>query len=336
MTTPTRAGDAALQGDGLPAEVFRRASEWVARLEAPDCTPDEREAFEDWLAVDASHVHAWVRAETLFQQGAALADDAWVRTSAARSARVAAAPPATVRRWLPRIGVAAGVCLAIGAAWLLGNDGFPQPQTFANSSTQPEQRILPDGTVAVLDAGTVLTTRQGWRTRRITLDHGRVQLVVAPSRRSLRVYAGDSTIRDIGTTFQVERLADGRVGVALLEGAVEVSSGRQQLALAPGQQLQVLAPGRIERGPPLSTAASEGWLRGALVFDATPLSVVVERMNRYTPTPLVIADPAIASLAVSGTFRAGDAEDLLSALELGWSISGQRRADGALELHRMH
>ncbi|KAF1055462.1 MAG: Protein FecR [Stenotrophomonas maltophilia] len=314
MNASTRTGDAALQD-----ELFKRASEWVAWLEAPDCTPDEREAFEGWLAVDASHVHAWVRAETLFQQGAALADDAWVRTSAARSARVAA-----------------GVCLAIGAAWLLGNDGFPQPQTFANSSTQPEQRILPDGTVAVLDAGTVLTTRQGWRTRRITLDHGRVQLVVAPSRRSLRVYAGDSTIRDIGTTFQVERLADGRVGVALLEGAVEVSSGRQQLALAPGQQLQVLAPGRIERSPPLSTAASEGWLRGALVFDATPLSVVVERMNRYTPTPLVIADPTIATLAVSGTFRAGDAEDLLSALELGWSISGQRRADGALELHRMH
>ncbi len=30
--------------------LFERASAWVARLEAPDCTSIEREAFEDWLA----------------------------------------------------------------------------------------------------------------------------------------------------------------------------------------------------------------------------------------------------------------------------------------------
>lgn len=310
--------------------VFQRASEWVARLEAPDCGPDEREAFEDWLAADPAHVHAWVRAETLFQQGAALRSDAWTRRSAAQAVRAASA----ARRHWPRLAVAAGICLAVGLGWMLVNDGFPTPQVHTNASLQTQRQVLPDGTVAVLDAGTTLTTRIGWRARRITLDSGRVQLQVAPSNKAMRVYAGGSTIRDIGTTFQVERLAGDRVDVALLEGAVEVTSGRAQQTLAPGQQLQVLASGSIERGPPLSSAASEGWLRGALVFDAAPLSVVVERMNRYTRTPLVIADPSVAGLAVSGTFRAGDAEDLLSALELGWSISAQRRADGALELRR--
>jgi len=55
-------------------------------------------------------------------------------------------------------------------------------------------------------------------------------------------------------------------------------------------------------------------------------------MNRYTATPLVIGDPALAPLAVSGTFAAGDQAALLSALELGWSVSAHARADGALEL----
>ena len=59
-------------------------------------------------------------------------------------------------------------------------------------------------------------------------------------------------------------------------------------------------------------------------------------MNRYGRTPLVIADPEIADLAVSGTFRAGDAQELLSALELGWSVAGQTRPDGALELRRTY
>lgn len=311
--------------------LFECASAWVARLEAPDCTTLERESFEDWLAEDPTHVKAWVQAETLHQQSANLAADPWLRTAATRAAR------SPQRRWLPAVAAAAGICLAVGVGWMLYTDGNPARVVYANASLVPQQRTLADGSIATLDADSTLSARFGWRKRELVLQRGRVQLQVAPSSRSLRVQAGGSSIRDIGTTFQVERLEDGRVEVALLEGAVEVTSGHAQHTLAPGQQLQVLASGRIMPGPQLSsTAAAEGWPQGRLVFDATPLSTVVERMNRYGSTPLVIADPDIADLAVSGTFRAGDARDLLSALELGWSIAGQQRKDGALELRRTY
>lgn len=312
------------------ASLFARASAWVARLEAPDCTPAERESFEDWLAEDPAHVKAWAQAEDLFQQGQGLAADPWLRTAAARAARPAR------RRWLPAAAAAAGICLAIGVGWMVAV-GNPAPQRFANDTHQAQRLTLPDGSVAMLDAGTTLHARFGWRHRELDLERGRLQLQVAPSNKALQLRAGTSTIRDIGTTFQVERLHDGLVEVALLEGAVEVSNGAAQHTLAPGQQLQVLPSGRIQPGPALSsTAAAEGWLRGQLVFDATPLSIVVERMNRYGHAPLVIADPEITDLAVSGTFRAGDAQELLSALELGWSIAGQTRPDGALELRRTY
>ncbi|HFL6945148.1 TPA: FecR family protein, partial [Stenotrophomonas maltophilia] len=235
------------------------------------------------------------------------------------------------------LATAAGVCLAIGMGWMVAVDGNPPPQRYANDGHLPQQLTLTDGSVVTLDAGTALRARFGWRHRELDLERGRLQLQVAPSRKALQLRAGSSTIRDIGTTFQVERLQDGLVEVALLEGAVEVSSGVAQHTLAPGQQLQVLPSGRIQPGPALSsTAAAEGWLHGQLVFDATPLSIVVERMNRYGRTPLVIADPEITDLAVSGTFRAGDAQELLSALELGWSVAGQTRPDGALELRRTY
>ncbi|HEL2979148.1 TPA: DUF4880 domain-containing protein [Stenotrophomonas maltophilia] len=313
------------------ARLFERASAWVARLEAPDCTPAERETFEDWLAENPAHVKAWMQAETLFQQGVELAADPWLRTAAARVARTPR------RRWLPGVAAAAGICMAIGVGWMVALDGNPAPQTYANDSLLPRQQTLSDGSVAMLDAGTTLRARFGWRHRDLVLERGRLQLQVAPSNKVLKLRAGDSTIRDIGTTFQVERLRDGLVEVALLEGEVEVSNGAAQHTLAPGQQLQVLPSGRIQPGPALSSnAAAEGWLRGQLVFDATPLSIVVERMNRYGRTPLVIADPEIADLAVSGTFRAGDAQELLSALELGWSVAGQTRPDGALELRRTY
>lgn len=313
------------------ARLFECASAWVARLEAPDCTADERETFEDWLAENPAHVTAWIQAERLFQRGQALAADPWLRTAAARVAR-----PSRRQRW-PAMAAAAGICLAIGIGWMVAVDGNPTPLRYANDSLQPRQQTLADGSVVTLDADTALDARFGWRHRALVLERGRVQLQVAPSSKALQLRAGDSTIRDIGTTFQVERLRDGRVEVALLEGAVEVSSGSAQHTLAPGQQLQVSPSGRIEPGPALSSnAAAEGWLHGRLVFDGTPLSIVVERMNRYSRTPLVIADPQIADLAVSGTFRAGDAQELLVALELGWSVAGQTRPDGALELRRTY
>ena len=222
---------------------------------------------------------------------------------------------------------------------LLATDGNPAPHTYINSGLATQPQILEDGSLVVLDAGSALTTRFGWRTRRVELQQGRMQLRVAAAARPMRVQAGNSTLRDIGTTFQVELLDDGRVGVALLDGALDVASrGEQKMhqRLRPGEQLQVRRSGLIEPSTPLSRQQAEAWLHGQLLFDATPLSVAVAQMNRYTATPLVIADPAIANLTVNGSFRAGDQAALLSALELGWSVGGRPRADGALELRGLH
>ncbi len=57
------------------ASLFARASAWVARLEAPDCTPAERESFEDWLAEDPAHVKAWRRPKIFSSRARA-----WLRT----------------------------------------------------------------------------------------------------------------------------------------------------------------------------------------------------------------------------------------------------------------
>lgn len=312
---------------------FQRATEWVARLDAPDCSTAERDAFEDWLAEDPAHVQAWTQADTLHQQAALLADDAWLRASTARIA------PVRVRRVWPRVAIAASLCLAMGVGGLLATDGNPRVHRYANDTRLPQQHRLQDGSIATLDADSAVTSRSGWRRRTVELQRGRFQLQVAAASTPLRVIAGNSSIRDIGTTFQVERADDGRIEVALLEGEVEVTSRGAQAArhtLQPGQQLQVLASGRIEPGPALSRAAAEGWLHGDLVFDATPLKTVVARMNRYSVTPLLIHDPALDSLAVSGRFHAGDADALLSALQQGWSISARPQPDGALVLYRAH
>ena len=310
--------------------LFARAAAWVARLDAADCTRAERAAFEEWLAADPARVRAWAEAERLHASAATLRDDPWLRAGARHVVR-----RPLYRRPLFGVAAAAALCLAVGTGWVLATDGNPTPHTYVNSGFAPQRQLLEDGSVVVLDARTTLTARFGWRRRGIELQQGRMQLQVAPSSRAMRVQAGNSVLRDIGTTFQVELLDDGRVDIALLDGALEIDSrGTQRMhaALRPGQQLQVLPSGRIEPASPLPQPQAEAWPQGRLLFDATPLPVVIARMNRYTATPLAIADPALAPLAVSGTFAAGDQAALLSALELGWSVTARARADGTLEL----
>jgi len=314
-----------------PDTLFAQAAAWVARLEAADCTRAEREAFEDWLAADPARVRAWAEAERLHARAAALREDPWLRAGARRVVR----RPPLYRRPLFGAAAAAALCVAVGVGWAWTSDGNPTLHTYVNGGTAPQRQVLEDGSVVVLDARTTLTARFGWRRRSIELQQGRMQLQVAPARQAMRVEAGNSTLRDIGTTFQVERLDDGRIDVALLEGALEIDSrGAEGMRrpLRPGQQLQVQPSGRIAPPHPLSRPQAEGWLQSRLVFDATPLPVAIARMNRYTPTRVVVDDPALSALAVSGTFGAGDQAALLSALEEGWSITRHARADGTLEL----
>ncbi len=130
------------------------------------------------------------------------------------------------------------------------------------------------------------------------LEQGRLQLQVAPSNKALQLRAGDSTIRDIGTTFQVERLRDGLVEVALLEGAVEVSSGAAQHAGArPAAAGSAFRP-YPARPCPLPTAAAEAGCRRGNWCSMPPPVDRGRTQTRYGRTPLVIADPEIASLAV--------------------------------------
>ena len=99
-----------------PDRVAIDAAHWLARLESPECGPDARAAFEDWLAESPVHVAAYLEMERLHRDAAALAGDDLLRAAARRARRTAGAArrPAWVRR-LPAI--AATLALAAGAAW---------------------------------------------------------------------------------------------------------------------------------------------------------------------------------------------------------------------------
>jgi transmembrane sensor len=64
------------------------------------------------------------------------------------------------------------------------------------------------------------------------------------------------------------------------------------------------------------TARETAWLTGWLKFDGQPLGEVVGELARYSDTRIVLEDPKLASMPVSGRFKAGDLDAFLAAVKV--------------------
>ncbi|MEG3192616.1 FecR domain-containing protein, partial [Lysobacter sp. D1-1-M9] len=235
--------------------------------------------------------------------------------------------------------LAATLVVSLGVAfWLLRPAAVTTVAQYATAVGEQRGVTLADGTEVLLDTDSRLTARFSDGARRIELQHGRAQFVVASDpQRPFTVEAGAATIRDIGTTFQVGRRGDA-VEVGLLEGAVIVtaagrSGASQRSTLAPGQQVTVDAAGNVQARRALDLAVAEAWPRGDLVFKNRRLDMLLAEMNRYTEAQLRLADPRLGDTTVSGVFHIHDQPALIAALEQGWSLRAERIDEHQIVLH---
>ena len=313
-----------------------RAEAWVARLDSPECTAQDRAEFDRWLDAAPEHVAAYVAAERAHQAAAQLASDEMLQAAARIAWRATGRESARSRWWMPAAMAASLlVATAVGVNWLR----TPAPASDDRYLTAVgEQRSLrlADGTQVMLDTDSVIVARFSDERREVEVDRGRVQFqVAADAARPFSVKAGNGLIRDIGTTFQVIK-TDSTVNVGLLEGEVTVSNGVAQAdsTLKPGQQLSYDHSGRMSPPEPLDLSAAQAWPAGDLVFKNRRLDALLIEMNRYSATKLRLADPALGKITVSGVFHIGDQAALLEALEQGWSLQSEQRADDEIVLHR--
>ena len=176
---------------------------------------------------------------------------------------------------------------------------------------------LSDGSKLSLDADSEVTVRYGKHDRFLHLLKGQARFDVAHDKsRPFSVVAGNQRVIATGTAFNID-IAGPKVLVTLIEGHVVVvnadeagplpaGSAAHAIALKAGQQL-ALGPAV----PPHIQAANvqrvTAWTIGQIMFDDEPLSSVVDRVNRYGGTQVVVADPEVGAMKISGVFNAGDA-----------------------------
>jgi transmembrane sensor len=312
--------------------------ELVFRYFGNECSPEERERFERWLAADPDRraiVDAAVTAA-----GWALDE---LRPALPRPrVLVPASRTASWPAWL--LPVAASLVIAVGASMLVKYPswaGIGAPR--AASALRVAQTVrggrqelrLSDGTRVVLGPASTLRypAEFGAGPRDVTLAGEGFFEVVHDGAHPFRVHAGQAAAEDIGTAFGVRAYAeDSVVRVVVTEGSVSLGAGvprgTVRSAVLTHGELGSLATGSatviVRR---VNVASYLGWMDGRLVFDETPLAEVVAQLGRWYDAPFRIADPALATRTLTASFTAEPLSDVLSALAPVLDVRFERVAD---------
>jgi transmembrane sensor len=280
---------------------------------AEGLTDSERALLERWLAND-EHRRALKRAERAWRSFEAAEGD---EILAAMRRHALAAGPKVRMDWRRAAAMAATLLVVVGAGlYFAPGVGRRAPASapairYASARGEVRQVRLPDGGTMTLDADSAAVVQFAADRRSVQLTRGRAFFTVVhePSR-PFAVAALDRRVVAVGTRFDVN-LAAGALTVTLEEGRLKVASTDRAagpVMLVAGQQLVERSGKDTVRTLGGRTASAIAWRAGLVSFDDQPLAEAAAVMNRYSRDQIAIGDPALASMRVSGQFRAGEAD----------------------------
>jgi transmembrane sensor len=225
------------------------------------------------------------------------------------------------------------VLLGAGLAWV---DPAYHSEQFHTVIGERRVLNLADGSRLTLDSDTRATVAWHLRSRQVQLESGQALFDVSKTRvRPFRVEAGAAHVNVLGTLFSVSHLKDA-VRVTLVRGAVSVNTptdAGRSVQLVPGQQVDVRQK-RLEQPVAVDADAATAWRDNRLVFERMPLAEALEHIQRYRKPSIVLDDPSLASLPISGVFDNRNIEDLLSLLPSILPLSLNTDADGTTHVRR--
>lgn len=286
----------------------RQAAKWAMRID------EDRVEYEPglrrWIGQDRRRTDAYNRAYRALHDATSPAR-AVFGDAARRGTGIRNADPSAGRGTLVLVS-ALSLVLASGVIYFLLKrmDGFLAKPTGVHALEQEYlTRIgevrpvrLADGTELLLDTNTEVRVTMSASVRRIEMVRGRARFTVAHDpTRPFSVVVGVATITDRGTVFDVESYGD--VRVRLISGAVDVTFRKpasgvkaRPIHLQAGQQVRFDPTLTAPPSSPTVTPASDAqWVTGLKTFDDAPVGEILDEVNRYSTTQIVLADPSLVT-----------------------------------------
>lgn len=324
-------------GVALDAAIDEAAAAWFVRRHGDVSRADEA-AFQGWLSSDSRHraayeamAHAWQSLDATSVQDVArlrrgIASPTPVR---ARSARPAPAVDLGRRWFVPRMAFA-GTAFAVAGTGALGWHYWAHVPTFSQrfETRRGEMQTvsLPDGSTLRLDTDTQLEARLFRHRREVHIVRGQAMFSVASNpKRPFEVLARDVTVTVVGTRFTVRRtdsgLESGNVLVEVQDGRVRVGTSSQGDAsparlveLGAGQAVATDGRGMLGDVLAIQPADVGAWQQGRVTFDNTTVLRALQEFERYGATRIVVGDPAVGAMRLTGSFDVRQVERFVRAL----------------------
>lgn len=327
----------------MPSErLIEQGLKLIARaaVEAPDAAERCRQALARWRAASPAHEAAAVEALRRWQLLGGMADDLRLHFD------TCPAPPTKRRQALLGLTALVGTVALTGAtsAWYWHRPLFQQ--AYETGNAQLHAITLPDrstsdghaGSRIELNAETRLVVSLYRHQRVVNLSRGEAYFDVAPNaEKPFIVDTRMGRLTVLGTAFTLEDRG-GPLSIEVQHGRVRFeplpqpgTTGQSAIVLQAGQGL-TLRHGLAGSIRSLDAMQAGAWRHGWLVFDNTRLDDAMPAINAHRAQPLILGDPQVAALSLSGRFKAADSAGLIEALPLILPLRVIRRADGRFEL----
>jgi len=300
---------------GSGTTIDEQATAWFVRLRSGSLSEKDRQAFESWLRQSQAHARA-------FDEACRLWDDEALKRAAISAANMAAVSPVPQHRTSSRTGPfwrwgAAAVACAAVVVTVYQLDIVVRLSADHRTVTGEQLEIqLPDHSTATLNTRSAIAVHFDGTSRKVRLLDGEAFFQVEPDRdRPFMVEGQQIFSRAVGTKFLVRRQPKA-VSVTVVEGVVELAPARggwKPVRLTAGRQ----ATADIHTAGPVrevDLSAETAWLRGRLVFENARLSDVIDEIRRYHNGVIVVWNPTIGDIRVSGSYTLNDLDGILTTL----------------------
>ena len=297
--------------------ISEQASFWWVLLSEGEPTAADTRAFAEWVVRSPERVEAFLQAARLtsaLQSRAVRWPDTapaeLIQAALTSRTEVARLPSAFHRQprkysvWLAA--VAAGAIVV--ALLVLFHGGA---QRFATTLGEQRSVVLADGSLVTLNTSSAIEVHLEKERRTVQLLSGEALFEVAhDAARPFDVVAGGTTVRAVGTQFDVDRRS-GTTTVTVVEGKVLISGAdAAPLPLAAGEQVTVSS--HATRQPVRAdTATAVAWTQRKLIFAHRQLGDVAAEFNRYNRQSIEIRSAELRSQEISGVFQANDPSSFL-------------------------
>ena len=313
--------------------VEAEAARLFLKARASDDADDWADAYA-WVALDPAHGFAFAKAEAGWELTERLHElpAGRMATPDLNDRPPVTMPIALMSRRSVWMGLTAAACIGVAGTVALRLVGTVDRYRTALGETRTVK--LADGSSIHLNTNSSVEVALRDNIRSIRLLKGEARFDAAhDGKRPFIVEANGTQVRAVGTMFNV-RLRTDLTELTVIEGIVAVSNGGSVVRRIASGKSAAVRSGGIAVTPiePAKIRQRISWQDGLVQFDGDTLAQAVEEFNRYRATPLVIGDPAIASLRVGGAFRLDRSEDFVQALQSGFGVRAVAGSDNSVIL----